>query len=93
MVEHDADAEFAALKIAAAKWGGAVTIGGSSEFRERMARSAARGGIEVMDEDLQAIVTGERERMSRGEPPAGAERARSYAAIEEEDGQSEDLGR
>ena len=92
MVEHDAAAEHAALKIAAAKWGGRISIQGSSEFRERMARSAAREGIDVMDEDLQAIVTDERERMSRGAPP-GDTQDHTQDEIEAEDEQSEDLGR
>ena len=95
MLEHDAIAEHAALKIAAAKWGGAVTIGGSAGFRERMARSAAREGIEVEDADLEDIVRDERARMARGEPPGGVERDRPGAEIETEDGlgEDEDLGR
>ncbi len=92
MLEHDAAAEHAALKIAAAKWGGAVTIGGSSEFRERMARSAARESIEVMNDDLNSIVMDERERMSRGEPPGSAERNSAQDEIETEDAER-DLGR
>ena len=41
------DATLAALQLAAAKWGGKVSIQGSSEFRERAARTAAREGIRV----------------------------------------------
>ena len=62
------DATLAALQLAAAKWGG-VQISGSSEFRERAARTAAREGIRVTDQDLQEIVADERARMRRGEPP------------------------
>ena len=92
MVQHDEAAEAAAMRIAAAKWGGAVTIGGSSEFRERMARHAAREGVEVMDADLQDLVRAERERMSRGEAPGGAEREAAQDEIEAEDA-DQDLGR
>ena len=35
MVRHDEAAERAALKIAAARFGGAVSLTGSGEFRER----------------------------------------------------------
>ena len=93
MLEHDSTAEHAALKIAAAKWGGKVAIRGSAEFRERAARAAARDGIEVEDADLADIVEDERARMERGEPPGGAERDRPGAAIEAEDEPEQDLGR
>ena len=93
MLEHDSTAEHAALKIAAAKWGGKVAIQGSAEFRERAARAAARDGIEVEDADLADIVEDERARMERGEPPGGAERDRPGAAIEAEDEPEQDLGR
>lgn len=93
MVAHDAAAELAALRLAGAKWSGRVSIRGSSEFRERMAREAARQGIAVEDADLGSIVEDERERMARGEPPGGADRERPDAAIEAEDERSEDLGR
>ncbi len=63
------DATLAALQLAAAKWGGKVSIQGSSEFRERAARTAAREGIRVADADLADIVRDEQERMRRGEPP------------------------
>ena len=93
MLEHDSTAEHAALKIAAAKWGGKVAIQGSAEFRERAARAAARDGIEVEDADLADIVEDERARMERGEPPGGAERDRPGAAIEAEDEPEQDLER
>ena len=63
------DATLAALQLAAAKWGGKVSIQGGSEFRERAARAAAREGIRVVDADLADIVADERARMARGEPP------------------------
>ena len=95
MVQHDEAAETAALRIAAAKWGGAVTIGGSSEFRERMAREAVRQGIAVEDADLASIVEDERERMARGEPPGGAGRERQGAQdhAQDEVDVEQDLGR
>ena len=68
LLRHDEAAEVAALRVAAAKWSGKVSIQGSAEFRERMARRAAREGIGVEDQDLQAIVRDERERMALGEP-------------------------
>ena len=67
MVRHDEAAEIAALKIAAARFGGAVLLTGSGEFRERMARHATREGIRVVDADLARIVTDERARMATGE--------------------------
>jgi relaxase-like protein/conjugative element/phage-associated large polyvalent protein/DNA relaxase TraI-like protein len=45
----------AALQVAAEKFGGSVAITGSSEFREKAARIAARLGIGVRDEDLKSI--------------------------------------
>ena len=93
MTAHDATAEHAALSIAAAKWGGAVSIGGSSDFRERAARQATREGIRVEDADLASIVEDERERMARREPPGGAERDRPGAEIGTEDEPDQDLGR
>ncbi len=65
------DAALAALQVAQAKWG-RVQISGSSEFRARAARLAAREGIRVVDQDLQEIVADERARMQRGEPPRAA---------------------
>lgn len=80
------DATLAALQLAAAKWGGKVSIQGSSEFRERAARLATREGIGVTDHDLQEIVADERARMQRGEPP----RARLAA---ERDPRAQELAR
>ena len=62
LVRHDQTAEHAALRIAAVRFGGRVSIQGSSEFRGRMARAAVRERIEVADEDLRGIVDDERER-------------------------------
>ena len=67
MIRHDEAAEAAALKIAAARFGGAVSLTGSGEFRERMARHATREGIRVVDADLARIVTDEWARMATGE--------------------------
>jgi hypothetical protein len=68
------DATLAALQIAQAKWG-RVQISGSSEFRERAARAAAREGIRVVDADLADIVADEQARMRRGEPPQARQAA------------------
>jgi hypothetical protein len=67
MVRHDEAAEAAALKIAAARFGGAVSLTGSGEFRERMARHATREGIRVVDADLARIVEDEQARIARRE--------------------------
>ena len=56
-----------ALRITAQKFGDAVSITGSAEFRERLARLATREGIRVADADLARIVEDERSRMARGE--------------------------
>ena len=72
MVRYDEAAEIAALKIAAVRFGGAVSLTGSAEFRERMARQAAREGIHVVDADLAHIVTDEQSRMGRAERPPAA---------------------
>ena len=58
IVMHDKtdDSLEAALRLAAQKFGGKVDITGSSEFRERAARQAARLGIKVTNADLQAVV-------------------------------------
>ena len=58
-----------------------------------MAREAARQGIAAEDKDLRNIVDDEHERMACGEPPSKAERDSAQDETEEEDGQSEDLGR
>ncbi len=72
LVRHDEAAEAAALKIAAARFGGAVSLTGSGEFRERMARQAAREGIRVVDTDLARIVMDEQARMASGAQADGA---------------------
>ena len=71
LVRHDEVAEIAALKIAAARFGGAVSLTGSGEFRERMARQATRERIRVVDADLARIVMDERARMARETQAAG----------------------
>ncbi len=71
LVRHDEAAEAAALRIAAARFGGAVSLTGSGEFRERMARRAVREGIRVVDVDLVRIVEDERARIARREPAQG----------------------
>ena len=63
MHDHAADTLEAALRIAAEKYAGRVSILGSCEFRERAARLAARIGVRVTDEDLRSIVTDERSRV------------------------------
>ena len=72
LVRHDEAAEIAALRIAGARFGGAVSLTGSGEFRERMARQATREGIRVVDADLARIVMDERARMARGAQADGA---------------------
>ena len=67
MIRHDEAAEAVALKIAAARFGGAVSLTGSGEFRERMARHATREGIRVVDADLARIVEDEQARIARRE--------------------------
>ncbi len=63
MRARELDSQEAALRIAAEKYGGSVSVQGSSEFRERAARLAARIGVRVSDEDLRSIVTDERARI------------------------------
>ncbi len=60
---HSRDVEHVALRIAAKKFGGQVSLTGSAEFRERLARLATRDGIGVADADLAQIVEDERQRM------------------------------
>ena len=72
MVQHDEGSEIAALKIAAARFGGAVSLTGSGEFRERMARRATHEGIRVVDLDLARIVRDEQARMASGVQADGA---------------------
>ena len=79
MLRHDADAETAALRVAAAKWGGRVQIIGSSAFRERMTRLAAREGITVEDQDLQQIVRAEHAKV-QGKSPLPTATAESELA-------------
>lgn len=59
---QDVDAISAGLRLSAEKFGGEVYITGSAEFRERAAREAARMGIRVADQDLQAAIADERQR-------------------------------
>ncbi len=59
MYDKSADSLEAALRLAAQKYSGKVDITGSSEFRERAARQAARLGIKVTNADLQAVVADE----------------------------------
>jgi hypothetical protein len=65
MRDRTADSLEAALRIAAEKYGGRVSIQGSGEFRARAARLATRIGVRVSDEDLRSIVTDERERIEQ----------------------------
>lgn len=65
VLDHSRDVERVALRIAAKKFGDAVSITGSGEFRERMARLATRENIEVADADLAQIVEDERQRMTQ----------------------------
>ena len=67
VLDHSRDVEHVALRIAAQKFGDAVSITGSAEFRERLARLATREGIRVIDADLARIVEDERSHMARGE--------------------------
>jgi len=57
IVVHDtADGSLeSALRLAAQKYGGEVKLTGSAEFREEAARTAARLGIQVADEDLKQV--------------------------------------
>ena len=73
LVQHDEAAEAAALKIAAARFGGAVSLTGSGEFRERMARHATREGIRIVDADLVCIVEDEQASIARREPAQGVD--------------------
>ncbi|MHB1825846.1 MAG: LPD7 domain-containing protein [Acidiferrobacter sp.] len=99
LLRHDEAAEVAALRVAAAKWSGKVSILGSAEFRGRMARMAAREGIGVENHDLQAIVRDEHESMALGEPGPGERaeldrEARQQLAEQEQDADDElDQGR
>lgn len=65
IVVHDtADGSLeSALRLAAQKYGGEVKLTGSAEFREEAARTAARLGIMVADEDLKQVHEREQERI------------------------------
>ncbi len=65
MRDREPDSLEAALRIAAEKYGGRVSIQGSGEFRARAARLATRIGVRVSDEDLRSIVTDEREQIEQ----------------------------
>ena len=67
VLDHSRDVERVALRIAAKKFGGQVSLTGSAEFRERLARLATREGIRVVDADLARMVEDERSRRARGE--------------------------
>ena len=69
ILDQNRDVERIALRIAAQKFGDAVSITGSGEFRERMARLATREGIRVVDADLARIVVDERQRMTQPKRP------------------------
>ena len=69
VLDQSRDVERVALRIAAQKFGDAVSITGGAEFRERMARLATREGIEVADADLAQIVEDERQRMTQPKQP------------------------
>ncbi len=56
---RDQDGLTAALQLAAQKWPGGITLTGSAEFRERVARQATRLGIRVADPDLEQVVNKE----------------------------------
>ncbi len=65
IVVHDtADGSLeSALRLAAQKYGSEVKLTGSAEFREEAARTAARLGIRVADEDLKQVHVHEQERI------------------------------
>jgi hypothetical protein len=65
MRDRTPDSLEAALRVAAEKYGGRVSIQGSGEFRARAARLATRIGVRVSDEDLRSIVTDERDQIEQ----------------------------
>ncbi len=69
VLDHSRDVERVALRIAAQKFGDAVSITGSGAFCERMARLATREGIEVANADLAQLVEDERQRMMQPKRP------------------------
>ena len=103
MRNHAADSLEAALRIAAEKYSGRVSIQGSGEFRDRAARLAARIGVRVADTELAGIVTDERARIEaewraqRGggtaSHPEATEQARQAQQHEAEQDDEQDLGR
>lgn len=60
MVNVDDESIVAALRVAAEKFGGVVTLSGPPEFRERAARLAAHLEIGVLDQDLSEVVDQEK---------------------------------
>ena len=60
MVNVDDESIVAALRVAAEKFGGVVTLSGPPEFRERAARLAAHLEIGVLDDDLSEVVDQEK---------------------------------
>ena len=76
---RDPDGLTAALQLAAQKWPRGITLTGSTEFRERAARQAARLGIRVADPDLAHAIAEERAlpRSVRHNPSTPRSQARS----------------
>ena len=58
----------AAILLAAEKYGGEVSISGSSEFRELATRTAVRLGVRVRDRDLQELVRNARQSVGWRQP-------------------------
>ena len=94
MRDRTADSLEAALRIAAEKYGGRVSIRGSGEFRERAARLATRIGVRVSDEDLRSIVTDERTHIEQEwrQPGISGVAPRPGAATEPSDTQDAEPG-
>lgn len=61
-LRHDEGAEIAALRLAAARFGGAVSLTGSADHRQRQTRRCPQLGIAVTDRDLAHVAVGERQR-------------------------------
>jgi hypothetical protein len=80
VLDHSRDVEHVALRIAAKKFGDAVSITGSAEFRERVARLATREGIRVVDADLARIVEDERQLMTQPKRPTRSDPATARLA-------------
>lgn len=83
---EDRDGLVGALQLAAAKWGGKVSIQGSAAFRARAARAAAREGIRVVDADLAEIAQDEQRQAqaAAAEQARAAEAGRQRAAVQAE---------